>query len=113
VYWNLRVLMAERDIRDATSLHAMLVPLGYRRTVSHLRRLIYKLPVSINSELLGMLCRALDVETNEIVARMPESVANARPILVPKQPAESPAKAMERLLGPPTPALPKGKFRAR
>lgn len=65
--WRLRVLMAERDIRTATSLQAMLHDVGVHISSQQLVRVINGLPARLNTELLAGLLTVLQCGVDELI----------------------------------------------
>ena len=71
--WRLRVLMAERDIRTATALQAMLHDVGVHISSQQLVRVVNELPARLNTELLAGLLTVLQCGIDELIAVKPLS----------------------------------------
>jgi DNA-binding Xre family transcriptional regulator len=116
-HWHLRMLAAERGYMTAKSLFDALQPGGLDITESQLRRIFTGQPERLSLALLAQLCCLLKATPGDLltVVKVP---ARATLTAVPTDEAsrqrncKEQAAAMAALVGPPVPALPKGRFNA-
>ncbi len=69
--WRLRVLMAERGIKNASQLQRRMQEVGHAITSAHAARIVGVMPQRISVELISTLLTVLDCRISELIAEVP------------------------------------------
>ena len=78
VAWNLRQVMATRNIFTTSDLVPLLADRGVRLSREHVYRLVTKTPQRLNMDVLGALCDILDCSPNDLITPVVETVKNSK-----------------------------------
>ncbi len=65
--WNLRQVMADRDLFQTSELLPLLQERGIHLTREHVYRLVTKTPQRLNTEVLVAICDALGCTPNDLI----------------------------------------------
>ena len=72
--WNLRQVMAGREIYQTSELVPLLAERGVSLSREHVYRLVTKTPQRVNMDVLAALCDILDCEPNDVLQPVVETV---------------------------------------
>lgn len=108
--WRLHTMMSERGIRTSSELHRRLEPYGIEITSHQLSRIVAKLPLRLNTQVLAALMTELRCEASDLLVadqQSDEPAPDASTTSARKRRSKNAPPASEEVLGPNITQLPR------